>query len=64
MRGVEDASPAAEAGLQVGDVIIQVERHPVKTAEDLVRDLRTHPSGTPVLLLVHRKDDSLFVALG
>jgi serine protease Do len=60
---VEDASPAAEAGLQVGDVIVEVDHHPAKTIEDLADDVRTRAGGTPVLVLVHRKDDSLFVAL-
>jgi serine protease Do len=64
VRRVEDGSPAAEAGLQVGDVIVEVDHRPVKTVEGLTRALRTHASGTPVLLLLHREGDSLFVALG
>jgi serine protease Do len=64
VRGVEDASPASAAGLEAGDVIVEVDHHPVKTVEDLMHALRTHASGTPMLVLVHRQGDSLLVALG
>jgi serine protease Do len=60
---VEDPSPAAEAGLQVGDVIVEADRRPIKTVEDLTLTLRQHAAGAPVLLLVHRKGDSLFLVL-
>jgi serine protease Do len=63
VRGVEDPSPAAEVGIQVGDVIVEVDRHSVKTVDDLTRGLRQHRSSSPVLLLINRNGDSLFVAL-
>jgi serine protease Do len=34
---VKPDSPAAEAGLKQGDVILEINRHPVKTADEAVR---------------------------
>ncbi len=64
VRGVEDSSRAANAGLEPGDVIVEIDHHPVTTVADLQHDLRAHPSGSPVLMLVHRHGASLFVAVG
>jgi serine protease Do len=63
VRGVEDDSPAAEAGIQAGDVIVEIDRHPVRTAADMHHQLDGHAKGTPVLMLVHRGDGSLFVTV-
>ena len=35
MRGVEDGSPAAVAGLRQGDLIVEVGGRPVASADDL-----------------------------
>lgn len=59
---VDPSGPAAEAGLQPNDVIVQANRKPVKTAADL-RDA-VHNSGTrPTLLLVNRGGQEVFVAI-
>ena len=63
VRAVEDSSPAAEAGIKAGDVIVEVDHHSVKTLDDLNLSLRQHPSDTPVLLLVHRRHESFFTTL-
>jgi S1-C subfamily serine protease len=63
VRDVESDSPADEAGLQAGDVIVEVNRHPVRSAADLRRQLSAQAKGTPVLMLVHRGDGSLFVTV-
>jgi serine protease Do len=64
VQGVEDDSPAAEAGFQTGDVIVEADHQPVRTVEDLGRVLKAHPPGSPVLFQVHREGDSVFIALG
>jgi serine protease Do len=63
VRDVVAESPADEAGLQAGDVIVEVNRHAVRSAADLRRQLDGHSKGTPVLMLVHRGDGSLFVTV-
>jgi serine protease Do len=60
---IQDGSPAAEAGMQPGDVIVEVNRHPVKNVLDLRRALEQGKPGEPTLFLLHRHDASLFVAL-
>jgi serine protease Do len=57
---VADASgPAAQAGVQEGDVILAVNNHPVKTAEQLRRQVES--AGKHVALLVQREDQRVFV---
>jgi serine protease Do len=63
VRGVEDGSAAASAGVSSGDVILEVDRQPVKTVEDMRRVVQQHPKGTPTLLLLSRKGDRRFVAV-
>ncbi|MBI2525776.1 MAG: DegQ family serine endoprotease [Candidatus Rokubacteria bacterium] len=64
VRGVEDGSRAAGAGIQPGDVIVEVDRHPIGNVRDLRRSLEEHHKGTPTLFLVHRDGESLYLALG
>jgi len=63
VRGVKDASPAASAGIQPGDVIVEVDHHRVKSGEELKRLVGEHPKGTPILLMIHRNGGSFYVAV-
>ncbi|HKZ72491.1 MAG TPA: DegQ family serine endoprotease [Steroidobacteraceae bacterium] len=59
---VEQVSgPAADAGLQPGDIVLGVNGRPIKTVEEL-RDAATK-SGKAVSLLIQRDDNQLFVPL-
>jgi serine protease Do len=59
---VDPAGPAADAGIRAGDVIEQVGRQPVRTADDLAAALQR--AGTrPVLLLVNRRSTTFFVTV-
>ena len=54
---VKDYSEAAKKGLSAGDIIIEINRQPVETAEDLDRILKKVESGQAVILLVRREAD-------
>jgi serine protease Do len=59
---VQEGSAASEAGLQVGDIIQQVDRKTVQNVADFKTDISAHRSG-PVLLLIAREGHTLFVAV-
>ena len=61
---VEDGSRAQTAGIEAGDVIVEVNRTPVATIEALRSALAKHPAGTPVLVLVHREGQNLYLTVG
>jgi len=46
-------SPAAQAGIQAGDVILRVNRKAVGTVEQVKKEAASTPAGRPLLLLVH-----------
>ncbi len=59
---VDPSGPAAEAGIEADDVILQVNREPVKSAAELRAALR-RSAGRPALLLLSRGGRSLFLAV-
>ena len=62
---IQDVNPngrAADAGLQAGDVIQQVNRQSVETVEELRTAVR-RTSDRPALLLISREGRSLFVTV-
>lgn len=62
VTAVTPGSAADGAGLQRGDVIAEVNRHPVRTVADFKRETATG-KGRSVLFLVRRGQGSLFLAL-
>jgi serine protease Do len=62
VAGVEEGSPAAEAGIQRGDVIREVNRQKVKALGDFERFTKNLKEGDRVTLLLQRGPISLFVA--
>jgi serine protease Do len=60
---VERASAAAEAGLQPGDVILEVNRTPVTGLDDAVGRLRGAQAGSPIFMLVSRNGQRVFVVV-
>jgi serine protease Do len=52
VQSVRPGSPAEEAGLQPGDVIVEVNRHATDSASSVVSSVRAVPNGKDVLLLV------------
>ena len=62
ITGIKGGSPAAEANLNRGDVILEIDRRPVKNAEEASRLLSADRPGGHVLL-VQRGDSAVFVLL-
>jgi serine protease Do len=63
VAGVKGGSPAADAGIQPGDVIVTANQQPVPSVAALRQVLAAQTPGQPTLLQIHRKDASLFVAV-
>jgi serine protease Do len=63
VTGVEPGSAAAEAMIQVGDIIREVNRKPVKNAADFARKIEQTESGDSLLLLIERRQNTLFVTI-
>jgi serine protease Do len=61
--GVQPDSPAAEAGMQPGDVLLQVNQQPVNSVADVKKAVAQAEEEQPLLLLVQRDRGSFFVAL-
>ena len=62
VTGVPDTSPAADAGLQRGDVIEQVNREPVNSVADYERLIR-QAGKQSIVLLVNRGGNTTFIVV-
>jgi serine protease Do len=58
IESVRPASPADDAGLAPGDVILEVDRHPVTSAEQFINVAHANPAGKDLLLLVWSQGNS------
>ena len=54
---VEDESPASEAGIQRGDVIVEVNRQSIKDSQDLIGTMQDTKPGSKVDVVVLRDGD-------
>ncbi len=52
VENVKPGSPAEDAGLAPGDVILEVNRHPVQNAASFATEVHSVPAGKDILLLV------------
>jgi serine protease Do len=60
---VEPGSPAANAGIQAGDVIHEVNRKPVKNVEDFIQKVEKAKDQDHALLFLQRGQNNLFAAV-
>jgi len=60
---VEEGGRAQSAGITTGDVIVEVDRQPVTGVEGLEQALKRHAPNTPVLLLVRREGQAIYVTV-
>jgi serine protease Do len=63
VEDVEEGGRAQRAGLTRGDVIVEVDHQPVSGVDALQAALKRHPAGKPVLMLVRREGQSLYLAV-
>lgn len=62
VQAVDPTGPAAEAGIQPGDIIMEANRQPVRSIDDLRAALRKSGS-RPALLLINRSGQTIYVTV-
>ncbi|MGD0733541.1 MAG: Do family serine endopeptidase [Terracidiphilus sp.] len=60
VQSVRPASPADDAGIQPGDVILEVNRKPAQSASEFANAVHQNPSGKDLLLLVWSKGNASY----
>jgi len=63
VTGVDPSSPAADKGIQSGDVILEINRKQVDSLKDFRKALKDAPDDKPVLFLVERGGRTFFLAV-
>jgi serine protease Do len=63
VTSVAPASPAEEAGIQPGDVVLKVNRQSVVSLKAYQAALDQAATGSPVLFLLQRGGNTFFVAI-
>ena len=63
VRDVAAGSRAGEAGIRAGDVIVEVNRQPVRTVEELKTHIDNQVKGAPMVLLIRREGGTMYVAI-
>jgi serine protease Do len=63
VRDVVEGGRAAEAGIRPGDVIVEINRQPVRTVEDLKVRVDNQAKNEPIVLLVNRDGQALYLAV-
>jgi serine protease Do len=60
---VEDNSPAYEAGIRPGDIIVEMDREPVSGLKEYREKMGQYKKGDTVLVLIKREGTTLYLAL-
>jgi serine protease Do len=63
ITNVEVGSIAAEAGLQPGDVILEISKKPIKNLDDYRSAMEEVKKGVSALFLVKRGDNTLYIGI-
>lgn len=63
MREVQADSPAAEAGIEVGDIILSVDNTAIKDSATLREIINKASADKPLAVLILRDDRTRFVAV-
>jgi serine protease Do len=60
---VEEGSPAAEAGVRPGDIILEVDQKAIRSVEDFDAKTSGYKAGDTLLLLIKRKSATLYLTI-
>ncbi len=60
---IEDNSPAYESGIRPGDIIVEMDRHPVNNLQEFTEKMAQYKKGDTVLFLIKREDTTLYLVL-
>ncbi len=60
---VDNGSPAAEAGINPGDIILEVDRQSIKNIRDYDKKMGTYKPGDAILFLVKHQGKTLFLTV-
>ena len=60
---VDSNSPAAEAGLRPGDIIIEIDQAPAKNLADFLEKTKRYKKGDTILFLIKRGNSTLYLTL-
>ena len=56
-------SPAYEAGIREGDIILEIDQSPIKDLSDFVNKIRGYKKGDIILFLINRQGNTLYLTL-
>src|SRR5262249_28719624 len=60
---IQPGSPAAEAGLQQGDVIHRIDRTPITSADDMINAVKSKSGEGEIVLQIERQGRLAFVSI-
>ena len=63
VRDVVEGGRAHEAGIRAGDVIVEIDRQPIRTVEELKTRVDKQAKGEPMVILVNREGRTMYVAI-
>ena len=63
VTAVETGSPAEQAGIRVGDVILEIDRKRIGGLKDFRQIVGKLEKGSGILFLIRREDTTIFLAL-
>jgi len=63
VRDVVEGGRAYEAGIRAGDVIVEIDRQPIRTVEELKTRVDKQAKGEPMVMLVNREGRAMYVAI-
>jgi len=60
---VDNNSPAAEAGLKPGDIILEIDQAPARNLDDFLEKTKNYHKGDTILFLIKRGNSTLYLTL-